>query len=89
MAVPAAGATPGLHSGALEVRHAVITSLAAITPAAAILVKGAPGGDWHAHVFSLGASPAGFSGVVVGAVFGVLAFTGADAAMIIGRSEPQ
>src|SRR5712691_4156789 len=37
MAVPAAGATPGLRTGVLKVRHAVITSLAVITPAAAIL----------------------------------------------------
>src|SRR6266704_3293305 len=37
MAVPAAGATPGLRPGVLKVRHAVITSLAVITPAAAIL----------------------------------------------------
>jgi amino acid transporter len=39
-----------------------------------ILAKGAPGGDWHPHVFTASASPTGFSGVVVGAVFGVLAF---------------
>ncbi len=50
-----------------------------------ILVKGAPGGDWHAHVFSPGASPAGFSGVVVGAVFGVLAFTGFEAPAYLGE----
>src|SRR5262249_17353738 len=50
-----------------------------------ILVKGAPGGDWHPHVFSPGASPAGFSGVVVGAVFGVLAFTGFEAPAYLGE----
>ncbi len=50
-----------------------------------ILVKGAPGGDWHAHVFSPAASPAGFSGVVVGAVFGVLAFTGFEAPAYLGE----
>jgi amino acid transporter len=50
-----------------------------------ILVKGAPGGDWHPHVFNPGASPAGFSGVVVGAVFGVLAFTGFEAPAYLGE----
>ncbi len=50
-----------------------------------ILVKGAPGGDWHPHVFSPGASPAGFSGVVVGAVFGVLALTGFEASAYLGE----
>jgi amino acid transporter len=50
-----------------------------------ILVKGAPGGDWHPHVFSPSASPAGFSGVVVGAVFGVLAFTGFEAPAYLGE----
>ncbi len=50
-----------------------------------ILVQGAPGGDWHPHVFSPGASPAGFSGVVVGAVFGVLAFTGFEAPAYLGE----
>jgi amino acid transporter len=50
-----------------------------------ILAKGAPGGDWHAHVFSPSASPAGFSGVVVGAVFGVLAFTGFEAPAYLGE----
>jgi len=50
-----------------------------------ILVKGAPGGDWHAHVFSPSASPSGFSGVVVGAVFGVLAFTGFEAPAYLGE----
>jgi amino acid transporter len=53
--------------------------------AVTILAKGAPGGDWHAHVFSPGASPAGFSGVVVGAVFGVLAFTGFEAPAYLGE----
>jgi amino acid transporter len=50
-----------------------------------ILVKGAPGGDWHPHVFNPGASPSGFSGVVVGAVFGVLAFTGFEASAYLGE----
>ncbi|MDR2983955.1 MAG: APC family permease [Nocardiopsaceae bacterium] len=50
-----------------------------------ILAKGAPGGDWHAHVFSPSASPTGFSGVVVGAVFGVLAFTGFEAPAYLGE----
>jgi amino acid transporter len=50
-----------------------------------ILAKGAPGGDWHAHVFSPSASPSGFSGVVVGAVFGVLAFTGFEAPAYLGE----
>ena len=53
--------------------------------AVTILAKGAPGGDWHAHVFSPSASPAGFSGVVVGAVFGVLAFTGFEAPAYLGE----
>ena len=50
-----------------------------------ILFKGAPGGDWHAHVFNPRASPSGFSGVVVGAVFGVLAFTGFEAPAYLGE----
>jgi len=50
-----------------------------------ILAKGAPGGDWHAHVFSPSSSPGGFSGVVVGAVFGVLAFTGFEAPAYLGE----
>jgi amino acid transporter len=50
-----------------------------------ILAKGAPGGDWHAHVFSPSASRTGFSGVVVGAVFGVLAFTGFEAPAYLGE----
>lgn len=50
-----------------------------------ILVKGAPGGDWHARVFSPGASPSGFSGIVVAAVFGVLAFTGFEAPAYLGE----
>jgi amino acid transporter len=53
--------------------------------AVTILVKGAPGGDWHPHVFSVSASPGGFSGVVVGAVFGVLAFTGFEAPAYLGE----
>ena len=54
-----------------------------------ILAKGAPGGDWHAHVFSPSASPAGFSGVVVGAVFGVLAFTGFEAPAYLGEEADE
>ena len=50
-----------------------------------ILFKGAPGGNWHAHVFSPSASPTGCSGVVVGAVFGVLAFTGFEAPAYLGE----
>jgi amino acid transporter len=50
-----------------------------------ILAKGAPGGDWHAHVFNPSAGPSGFSGVVVGAVFGVLAFTGFEAPAYLGE----
>jgi amino acid transporter len=50
-----------------------------------ILIKGAPGGDWHPHVFSVSASPTGFSGVVVAAVFGVLAFTGFEAPAYLGE----
>jgi len=50
-----------------------------------ILIKGAPGGNWHPHVFSPGASPTGWSGVVVGAVFGVLAFTGFEASAYLGE----
>ena len=50
-----------------------------------ILIKGAPGGNWQPHVFSPSASPTGFSGVVVGAVFGVLAFTGFEAPAYLGE----
>jgi amino acid transporter len=50
-----------------------------------ILFKGAPGGDWHLHVFNPASSPSGFSGVVVGAVFGVLAFTGFEAPAYLGE----
>ena len=53
--------------------------------AATILAKGAPGGDWHAHVFSPGASPTGFGGVVIGTVFAVLAFTGFEAPAYLGE----
>src|SRR5215471_15673906 len=49
--------------------------------AATILAKGAPGGDWHPHVFSPSASPAGFSGVV----FGAVAFTGFEAPAYLGE----
>jgi amino acid transporter len=59
--------------------------------AVTILAKGAPGGDWHPHVFSPGAGPSGFSGIVVGAVFGVLAFTGFEAPAYLGEeaAEPR
>jgi amino acid transporter len=50
-----------------------------------ILVKGAPGGDWHAHVFNPSAGPTGFSGVVIGTVFAVLAFTGFEAPAYLGE----
>jgi amino acid transporter len=50
-----------------------------------ILFKGAPGGNWQPHVFSPSASPTGWSGVVVGAVFGVLAFTGFEAPAYLGE----
>src|SRR5215831_12743971 len=50
-----------------------------------ILIKGAPGGDWQPHVFSPSASPTGFSGVVIAAVFGVLAFTGFEAPAYLGE----
>jgi amino acid transporter len=46
-----------------------------------ILIQGAPGGNWHPHVFSPSASPTGFSGVV----FGVLAFTGFEAPAYLGE----
>ena len=50
-----------------------------------ILIKGAPGGNWQPHVFSPSASPSGWSGVVVGSVFGVLAFTGFEAPAYLGE----
>src|SRR5262245_15848081 len=50
-----------------------------------ILAKGAPGGDWHGQVFSTSQSPTGFGGVVLGAVFGVLAFTGFEAPAYLGE----
>jgi amino acid transporter len=53
--------------------------------ALAILVAGAPGGDWHAQVFTAGVAPGGFGGVAVGAVFGVLAFTGFEAPAYLGE----
>jgi amino acid transporter len=46
-----------------------------------ILFKGAPGGNWHQHVFNPSASPSGYSG----AVFGVLAFTGFEAPAYLGE----
>lgn len=77
----------------LGIRFSVRSDLALLTfeiavllaLAITILVTGAPGGDWHASVFSPGSSPAGFSGVVVGAVFGVLAFTGFEAPAYLGE----
>jgi amino acid transporter len=53
--------------------------------AVTILAKGAPGGDWHAHVFSPRAGPSGFGGVVIGTVFAVLAFTGFEAPAYLGE----
>jgi amino acid transporter len=53
--------------------------------ALAILVAGAPGGDWHAQVFTASVAPGGFGGVAVGAVFGVLAFTGFEAPAYLGE----
>src|SRR5262249_1040034 len=50
-----------------------------------ILVSGAPGGDWHARVFNPGVAPGGLGGVAVGAVFGVLAFTGFEASAYLGE----
>lgn len=50
-----------------------------------ILIQGAPGGDWQPHVFTPSASPTGFSGVVIAAVFGVLAFTGFEAPAYLGE----
>jgi amino acid transporter len=50
-----------------------------------ILVTGAPGGDWHAQVFNPQSAPGGFGGVAVGAVFGVLAFTGFEASAYLGE----
>lgn len=54
-----------------------------------ILAKGAPGGDWHAHVFNPGAGPSGFSGVVIGTVFAVLAFTGFEAPAYLGEETAK
>lgn len=50
-----------------------------------ILASGAPGGDWHAQVFNPSVAPGGFGGVAVGAVFGVLAFTGFEASAYLGE----
>jgi len=57
--------------------------------AVTILAKGAPGGDWHAHVFNPSAAPSGFSGVVVGTVFAVLAFTGFEAPAYLGEEAAK
>jgi amino acid transporter len=54
-----------------------------------ILAKGAPGGDWHAHVFNPGAGPSGFGGVVLGTVFAVLAFTGFEAPAYLGEEAAK
>ncbi|MGH9299091.1 MAG: APC family permease, partial [Acidimicrobiales bacterium] len=53
--------------------------------AVTILVSGAPGGDWHAQVFNPSSAPGGFGNVAVGAVFGVLAFTGFEASAYLGE----
>ncbi len=50
-----------------------------------ILGSGAPGGDWHPQVFNPGSAPGGFGNVAVGAVFGVLAFTGFEASAYLGE----
>lgn len=50
-----------------------------------ILASGAPGGDWHSQAFDPGAAPGGFGGVAIGAVFGVLAFTGFEASSYLGE----
>jgi amino acid transporter len=50
-----------------------------------ILGSGAPGGDWHPQVFNPGAAPGGFGNVAIGAVFGVLAFTGFEASAYLGE----
>jgi amino acid transporter len=50
-----------------------------------ILAKGAPGGNWHGHVFDPSAAPGGFGNVAVAAVFGVLAFTGFEAPTYLGE----
>lgn len=54
-----------------------------------ILAKGSPGGDWHAHVFNPRAGPSGFSGVLVGTVFAVLAFTGFEAPAYLGEEAAK
>src|SRR5215469_2901832 len=54
-----------------------------------ILAKGAPGGDWHAHVFNPHAGPSGFGGVVIGTVFAVLAFTGFEAPAYLGEEATK
>jgi amino acid transporter len=54
-----------------------------------ILAKGAPGGNWHPHVFNPSAGPSGFSGVVVGTVFAVLAFTGFEAPAYLGEEAAK
>lgn len=50
-----------------------------------ILFAGAPGGDWHPSVFNPSSSPRGLSGVIVGAVYGVLIFTGFEAPSYLGE----
>ena len=50
-----------------------------------ILGSGAPGGDWHPQVFNPSSAPGGFGNVAIGAVFGVLAFTGFEASAYLGE----
>ena len=56
-----------------------------IALALTILARGAPGGDWQGRVFDPTQAPGGFGNVVVGAVFGVLAFTGFEASAYLGE----
>jgi amino acid transporter len=56
-----------------------------ISLALTILATGAPGGDWQGGVFDPSQAPGGFGNVVVGAVFGVLAFTGFEASAYLGE----
>jgi amino acid transporter len=56
-----------------------------IALALTVLATGAPGGDWQGRVFNPSQAPGGFGNVVVGAVFGVLAFTGFEASAYLGE----
>jgi amino acid transporter len=56
-----------------------------ISLALTILAKGAPSGDWQGDVFNPSGAPGGFGNVVLGAVFGVLAFTGFEASAYLGE----